>query len=214
MQRLAAQRGIDAEVVPIGVALEHWPLTPPHRRQPGATARLLHVGDLRPVKDQRTLLAAMDLLREQGIDFELDIVGLDTMNGTLQRSPHGVALADRIRWHGHLSRSALRAMMIDADVLLVTSRHEAGPLVVLEAAIAGLPTVGTAVGHISEFAPRATVAVPVGDVDALARETAALLSDEERRLDIATEAQRRAIAIDADYTASAFERIYDELQDR
>ena len=42
----------------------------------------------------------------------------------------------------------------------------------------------------------------------------ALLNDEPRRLDIANEAQSRAIACDADYTASAFERIYDELVNR
>jgi glycosyltransferase involved in cell wall biosynthesis len=154
------------------------------------------------------------MLREQGLDVELDIAGLDTMNGELQRSHHAVALGERLRWHGHLSRDALRTLMFSADLLLVTSRHEAGPLVVLEAAVAGVPTVGTSVGHIAEFAPRAAVAVPVGDAAALAREAAALLANEERRLDIATEAQRRAVSIDADYTTSAFERIYDELRRR
>jgi glycosyltransferase involved in cell wall biosynthesis len=104
--------------------------------------------------------------------------------------------------------------MLEADVLIVSSRHEGGPFVLLEAALAGVPTVGTAVGHIFDWAPRAAVSVPIGDAEALARETAALLADEPRRLDIAAEAQRRAIAYDADYTAAAFERIYDELVNR
>jgi hypothetical protein len=56
------------------------------------------------------------------------------------------------------------------------------------------------------------VAVAVGDADALARETMALIDDEPRRLAIAREAQRRAIAIDADFTAATFERIYDEMR--
>ena len=99
-----------------------------------------------------------------------------------------------------------------ADILLMSSRHEAGPLVVLEAAIAGVPTVGTNVGHVADWAPHAAVAVAVGDADALARETMALIADEPRRLSIAREAQRRAIAIDADFTAATFERIYDEMR--
>ncbi len=213
MQRLAADLGIDAEVVSIGIALDKWPPSPPRPRDSAQPARLLHVGDLRPVKGQDVLLSAAKLLNED-VDFVLDIVGLDTMNGALQRSSQVMSLGDKVRFHGHLERSALRALMLSADVLVVSSRHESGPLVLLEAALAGVPTVGTAVGHIFDWAPRAAVSVPIGDAESLARETAALLADEPRRLDIAAEAQRRAIACDADYTASAFERIYDELVNR
>jgi glycosyltransferase involved in cell wall biosynthesis len=99
-----------------------------------------------------------------------------------------------------------------ADILLMSSRHEAEPLVVLEAAVVGVPTVGTNVGHVADWAPDAAVAVAVGDADALARETMALVADEPRRLAIAREAQRRAIAIDADNTAATFERIYREMR--
>ncbi len=38
--------------------------------------------------------------------------------------------------------------------MIISSRHEAGPLAVLEAAVKGVPTVGTAVGHIAEWAPQ------------------------------------------------------------
>jgi glycosyltransferase involved in cell wall biosynthesis len=92
-----------------------------------------------------------------------------------------------------------------------TSRHEAGPMAVLEAALAGVPTVGTDVGHVNEWAPDAAVAVPVGDARALADAITALLADEPRRLAIAREAQRRASAIDADSTAASFERLYAEM---
>ncbi|MDB4888438.1 MAG: glycosyl transferase group 1 [Gemmatimonadetes bacterium] len=214
MQRLAADLGIDAEVVPIGIALDKWAPSPPRLRDLGRPARLLHVGDLRPVKGQDALLEAAGLLRDDGLDFVLDIVGLDTMNAALQRSSAALALGDSVQFHGHLDRDALRSLMLEADVLIVSSRHEGGPFVLLEAALAGVPTVGTAVGHIFDWAPRAAVSVPIGDAEALARETAALLADEPRRLDIAAEAQRRAIAHDADYTAAAFERIYDELVNR
>ena len=212
MQRLAADLAIDAEVVPLGIALDRWPPSPPRPRDPSRPARLLHVGDLRPVKGQDVLLAASCLLAGRCIDFRLDIAGLDTLNGALAQSPHALALGEVVRFHGHLQRDTLRALMLDADVLLVSSRHESGPVVMLEAALAGVPTVGTAVGHIATWAPDAAVAVPIGDAEALARATAALLSDEPRRLAIAHEAQRRAMVIDADYTADAFERIYDELR--
>jgi glycosyltransferase involved in cell wall biosynthesis len=53
--------------------------------------------------------------------------------------------------------------------------------------------------------------VPVGDARALAEAIASLLVDEPRRLAMARAAQRRAVAIDADYTALAFERLYGEM---
>jgi len=129
----------------------------------------------------------------------------------MHRSVHALALGDKLHWHGVLRRNALRALMNRADILLMTSLHEAGPLVVLEAAVAGVPTVGTRVGHIADWAPNAAVIVPVVDAEALARETIALLADEPRRLAIAREAQDIAVAIDADSTAASFERIYAEM---
>jgi glycosyltransferase involved in cell wall biosynthesis len=211
MQTLASALGIHAERVPIGVALDRWPPSAPRARDSSRPARLLHIGDIRPVKGQGTLLEAASLMRDQGVDFELDIAGFDTMNGTMHQSAHALALGNRLHWHGVLRRHDLRALMDRADILLMTSHHEAGPLVVLEAAVAGVPTVGTRVGHIADWAPDAAVTVPVGDGTSLARETIALLNDDSRRLAIAHEAQRRAVAIDADSTVAAFGRIYAEV---
>jgi glycosyltransferase involved in cell wall biosynthesis len=210
MQTLAAALGIPADVVPLGVALDRWPAAPPRPRTPTRPARLLHVGDLRPVKDQSTLLRAAALLQASGVPFELDVAGFDTMGGVLQRSGTARPVAERTRWHGLLGRDELRALVDRADLLLVSSRHEAGPLAVLEAAVAGVPTVGTAVGHVADWAPRAAVAVPMGDARSLAREVAALLADEPRRLRLAQEAQRWALRHDAEFTANAFDRLYEE----
>jgi glycosyltransferase involved in cell wall biosynthesis len=84
-------------------------------------------------------------------------------------------------------------------------------MAVLEAALAGVPTVGTDVGHVNEWAPDAAIAVPVGDARALADAITSLLADEPRRLSIARAAQRRSVAIDADYTALSFERLYAQV---
>ena len=209
----ARDLGIEAERIPQGVALDHWPPLVPRRRA-AAHARLLHVASLNRVKDQETLLLAAALLRDRGVAFQLDIIGVDTLDGAVQRRARELGLtgsesgAKIVHFHGFLTQSELRPWMERADLLLVTSRHEAGPIVLLEAAMTGLPTVGTAVGQLAEWAPRAAVAVPVGDFEALAYETAALLADEERRLGIARAAQARAIREDADFTAAATDRIY------
>ena len=209
--RLVATFAGDSVVVPMGVALDRWRPSPPRARDGSKAARLLHIGDWRPVKDQPTILAAVRLLIAAGHDVELDLVGHDTMDGALQRLPDAQALQSRVRWHRTMQRDALRELVDRADLLVMASRHEAGPLVILEAAIAGVPAVGTAVGHFADWTPDAAVAVPVGDAGGLAVAIAALLADEPRRLALAREAQRRALAMDADRTAASFERLYREL---
>ncbi|HEX7978878.1 MAG TPA: glycosyltransferase family 4 protein [Gemmatimonadaceae bacterium] len=211
MRRLAESLDIDAGLVPLGVALDRWPPCAPRVRNATRPARLLHVADLRPVKDQPMLLTAAALLRARGLQFELHIAGFDTTDGATRRSAAAYAVEDVVHWHGLLGRAPLRQLMQESDLLVHTSRHEAGPMAVLEAALAGVPTVGTDVGHVNEWAPDAAVAVPVGDARALADAVALLLTDEPRRIAIAREAQRRAIAIDADHTATSFERLYEEM---
>jgi glycosyltransferase involved in cell wall biosynthesis len=211
MQRLAASLGISARIIPLGVALDRWPRWAPRAREADRPARLLNVSDLRPVKDHRTLLEGAALLRTRGVRFELHLAGYDTTGGATQRSDAARAVADVTHWHGLLRREALHALMCESDLLLHTSRHEAGPLVVLEAAVAGVPTVGSSVGHVAELAPDAAVAVSPRDPGALADAVAALLDDEPGRMRLAREAQRRAVAIDADFTVTSFERQYADV---
>lgn len=211
MQGLARERGISARMVPLGVALDRWPVSEPRARDGARRARLLHVSDIRPVKDQRTLLDAAALLRQRGVQFELHLAGFDTTAGAMQRSDAARAVADVTQWHGVLGRDKLYALMCESDLLIHTSRHEAGPIVVLEAAIAGVPTVGTRVGHVEEWAPDAAVAVRPADPIALAAAVAAVLDDEPRRMKLAHEAQRRAVAIDANFTGASFERLYADV---
>ena len=199
--------GLKARRVPLGVDLRAWPPLPPRCRRTGR-ARLIHVASLNRVKDQPTLLRALTVLAEKGLDFQMDIVGVDTLDGEIQRLAHELGLDDNVHFHGFKTQRELRPLMEAADILVMSSCHEAGPLVLLEAAVMGLPTVGTAVGHIAEWSPTAALAAPVGDWAALAEAIGRVLSDDDLRLRLAVAAQRRAVMEDADYTARTFEALY------
>ena len=143
---------------------------------------MVHVADLNRVKDQPTLLLAARRLADRGVNFRLDIAGEDTLGGAIEALAQQLRLGELVRFHGRLPHDQLYSLVKEGDILCMSSRHEAGQLVVLEAAIAGLPTVGTAVGYVAEWAPDAAVAVPVKDALALADEIEKLLQDDERRL--------------------------------
>jgi glycosyltransferase involved in cell wall biosynthesis len=214
MCALAEQAGIRAQRVPLGVALDRWPVAPPRPRNPRDPIRLLHVASLNRVKDQYTLLAATRILRDAGVAFELTVVGADTLGGAIQRHAAELDLSENVRFLGFIPHHALRSWIDRADILVMSSHHEAGPLVTLEAAIAGVPTVGTAVGHIADFAPEAAIAVRVGDAAALANGVRCLADNEQSRLRLALNAQVRACLEDADFTARSFKGLYDEATAR
>jgi glycosyltransferase involved in cell wall biosynthesis len=208
---MVSRLGLEAERIPLGVDLDTWPKQAPVRRSQARPARLVHVASLNRVKDQATLLRALALLAERGVSFQLDTVGEDTLHGEIQALAGRLGLSARVRFHGFLTRGQLRPIVESADVMVVSSRHETGPLAMLEAAVAGVPTVGTSVGHVAEWSPGAALAVPVGDSAAMAAAITRLLDDEELRLGMAREAQRRALAEDADYTAEHFRALYARL---
>ncbi len=204
--------GAAARRVPLGVdCVQAWPARAPVPRGTDGPARLLHVGSLNRVKDQPTLLRALAQLAQGPQAFHMDIVGEDTLGGAIQRLARELGLADRIRFRGFMTQRELLPLMQAAHVLIVSSRHEAGPVAVLEAAAVGVPTVGTAVGHVAEWAPQAALAVPVGDWQSLAAALCRVLADEALRLRLARAAWTRAVWEDADYTAGCLETLYGEL---
>ena len=199
--------GIEAQRVPLGVDQRAWPPRVPRERS-AKKARLIHVASLNRVKDQPTLLRALAALVDMGLDFEMDIVGEDTLQGEMQRLARQLGLEHRVRFLGFKTQRELRPIMESADLLVMSSLHEAGPLVLLEAAVAGVPAVGTAVGHFVEWSPSAALTVPVGDWAALAEALNRVLTNEVLRLQLAAAAQCRALREDADHTARAFNALY------
>lgn len=199
--------GIKVIRVPLGVDLSAWPPRAPRRRYE-AQAKLIHIASLNRVKDQPTLLRALSILAKAGVAFHMDVVGVDTLHGELDERVAQLGLKPYVRFLGFKTQQELRPILESSHVLVMSSLHEAGPLVALEAAVVGVPTVGTAVGHIAEWSPSAALAVPVGDAAALAEAIQRVLADEALRVQLAEQAQRRALAEDADYTARTFDALY------
>jgi len=202
----------DSTWLPWGV---DWNLfNAPVKRPPGPPWRLLHVASLNRVKDQVTLLKAACLVLDKGKPIQLDVVGEDTLAGSVQRTANELNLGDAIRFHGFQTIDTVAAFYRQAHLYVHSSLFESMGAVVLEAGAAGVPTVGTAVGLIAEMAPQAALAVPTRDWEALAKGIVELLDNHERRYRLGQAAQRFARAYDADWTAAQFEAVYSRLSQR
>ncbi len=211
MLELVRRAGADPLCVPFGVDTTVWQPEPPRPCDQSRPARIVHIGNLTPVKDHGTLLRAVAQLIRNGRRVDVDLIGEDTSSGSVPRMAEQLGIAEHVTFHGFLPQRQAVPVVRNADLMAVTSRHEGGPLAMLEAAALGVPTVGTCVGLVHDWAPDAAVAVPVGDAVSLALAIDALLSDDARRLSIAQRAQQRALRQDADWTCARFEQLYAEL---
>lgn len=207
------RRRPDARLVPLGVRA---PVVAPVARPAGPPWRLLQVASINRVKGPELLLAAVATAREalraatgHPEPLQLDWVGQDVLGGEAQRLAAALGLA--VSFHGWQPHARALELCNEASLYVQSSHHESQGVAVCEAAAAGLPTVGTAVGLVAELAPGAAVAVPPGDAAALGRAIVATLLDPTRREAIGRAAQLWASEHDAGWSARRFAAIYTEL---
>ena len=201
------------EIIPLGADTSVFQAT---EASPDSN-RLVHVANINRVKDQAMLLRAFNVVLESRSDATLDIAGLDTLDGEMQRLATMLGIDQNVHFHGYLQAPQLASLLSGAALHVLSSRHDAGPVAVLEAAACGVATIGTAVGHVADFAamPRpAAVAVDGHGAEQLAAGIDALLSDERRRLDLARRAHDWSIIHDAAHTSHSFEALYRRVSAR
>jgi len=143
---------------------------------------LLFVGNLLPVKG---LDVALRALAESGASCEmarLVIVGDGPMKRQLKRLAAGAGIAERVQFMGRLGRENVALWMKAADVLVLPSRNEGCPNVVLESLASGTPVVASAVGAVPDLLDDSCgFAVPPDDPKALAEAVGRVLSREWNR---------------------------------
>jgi glycosyltransferase involved in cell wall biosynthesis len=178
MARLAAG-WVPAERVhlaPLGVDTELFKPGPGDPALLDGSPRLLHVGSLTAVKDQKTLLLAFARATDDLPECRLHLVGDGPLRAELEALAGELAISGRVRFHGALPHDRLPDYYRAADLCVLTSRFESQSMVALEAAACGRVTVGTPVGILPELVPP-TAQVPVGDRGALAEALARLGRD-------------------------------------
>lgn len=130
--------------------------------------RLSVIGRLSPEKGVDVFLDACALLRDRNVGFRAEIVGDGPEKTALIEQSRRLRLEDRVSFVGH--QTDMRAVYPRTDLLVLPSRSEGLPNVLLEGLRADRPVVATAVGAVPEVLalPEAGIMVPPGDPAALA----------------------------------------------
>ena len=97
-------------------------------------------------------------------DIELHIAGM----GTDSKAMRKLFEDRRVHLYGQLDKAGVRDLLWKSDALVLPSRSEAQPLVILEALATGIPVVGTECIPSSVRIPEACRFAPIGDARGLA----------------------------------------------
>ena len=140
---LGMGKKLNWQVIPIGISLKDDQIKP---ISAGDKIKLLWVGRFTDIKDPFYAVAVLNLLTAQSSNkFELTMVG----EGELFEQVKNAAKSLPITFTGWVVNPFKSG--IDFDLLLITSKNEGLPLVMLEAAGNGRATMSRDVGGIGEF---------------------------------------------------------------
>ena len=169
-------------------------------------------GRLEEQKGHDLLLDALVTLYRQGLDFTLAVAGDGSRRGWLEQRALSLGLSPRVQFVGQLDD--VGSLLAAADGVILPSRWEGLPLVLLEAMARGRPIVATAVGGVADALEDGVsgTLVPPNDIGALA----AALEHLHRRADrawrlgqVAAEVARDRFSWHA--VVDEFESVYDEV---
>jgi glycosyltransferase involved in cell wall biosynthesis len=178
------------QVIPNGVDIDQFREVPANTRMSLRSSMNLDrefvwiaVGRFDPPKDYPTMLRAFAQIRKRSPATVLLLVGQGVLQPETESLARELKLGDGVRFLG--VRNDVPEIMSAADAYVMSSAWEGMPVVLLEAAAAGLPIVATDVGGNHEVVceGESGFLCPAGNPDALAHAMLRLsaLSEEQRR---------------------------------
>jgi glycosyltransferase involved in cell wall biosynthesis len=167
--------------------------------------KLVSVGRLVEQKGQLVLVEAAARLRDEGIAFEIDLIGDGPMRGDLVSAIDRLGLGDRVKLLGWRSNSGVREAIRGARALVLPSFAEGLPVVLMESLALARPAISTYVAGIPELVEPGVSGwlVPPGAVEALASAMKAALLARPEDLDRMGRAGRAIVARRHDASRSA-----------
>ena len=121
----------------------------------GATEnKLLYMGVIDNNKNLFYQLQQLNILAKKNIHFTLDVLGdymQDDIRQQITEYIQANDLTPYIRFHGWVPQTGVMKFIEEADILVVSSKHESLPMVIAESMAAGKTVIASAVGGIPEM---------------------------------------------------------------
>ena len=158
---------------------------------------ILCVGRLVPAKGQHILLEACRVLKQEGLQFKVTIIGEGPDSSSLEQFTTINNLKDIVTFTGVLGQNTVRDYYDKADIFVLASFAEGVPVVLMEAMAKEIPVISTRITGIPELIEHehdGLLATP-GDADDLARQIRKLLKNPELRCVFGRAGRKKVISL-------------------
>jgi len=212
------RRGFAAEkltVIPNGVDMARWAGARPANLRdigvPDGRKALLYVGRLDKQKGLDLFFHELPQIFRQLPQHDLLLVGNGTLLPTLRRRATALGIDQRVHFAGW--RAEVESLMAAAAILVLPSRWEGMPNVVLEAMAAGKPVIATQAEGTVELLGLAALeqTAPVGDWTALRSRLVNIAIDAAMAEDLGRRNRERAQQFSLEIVKERYERLYATL---
>ncbi len=173
---------------------------------------LVMVGSFEERKGHRIMFGALQELPDS---IHLAVAGEGEMERSCRHEVSELGLGGRVHFLG--IRDDIHAVLLESDILVLPSRLEATPYVIVEAMAAGIPVVASGIFGIPELVEDGVtgILVPPGDEQVLARAITSLAGDPVRRVRMGKKSKERfRDRFTIERAVSDTVRIYEELLKR
>ncbi len=199
VRRVLLEMGMPADrtmAIPNGVRLEPFAQADAHPwtgRVPG----IVMVARFSKQKDHATLLQALALLRQRGLQIPLQLAGGGKAlhRKPLERLAERLGIADQVHFLGVVRDVPQR--LLQHQFCVLSTHYEGMPLALLEGMAAGCAVIGSAVPGVREVIADGVdgVLVPESNPEALAKTLEDLVKNPEKAAQLAAQARQTAVQL-------------------
>lgn len=158
-----------------------------------STISLIHIGNLKEVKNQKIILTACKFLFDRGANFHLTILGDGPLEKSLKKLTEDLGIAAEVTFEGQVND--VWKYLYNADIFLLSSNREGSNLSVRQALFAEVPVLATDVGDNAATVGYAGLIVPPRDQEAFNNALFSLCTDNIMRANYKSEAKNINISI-------------------
>ncbi len=142
---------------------------------------LFHIGGFTEEKNHIGLLNAFSQIKQDQPHSQLLLIGEGPLRFAVKQEIQKRDLSKHVHLLG--ARDDVRDLLVGADLMLLPSKIEGIPGVILEASVREVPSIATNVGGVSEAVHdgQTGILVAADDMDKLAKEACKLIADPQKR---------------------------------
>jgi glycosyltransferase involved in cell wall biosynthesis len=189
-------------VVHVGIEPDKYEENSRRERAPSAVPRVLCVAAHKPYKGLPFLIEACRILKQEGVQFQCDVLGEGPMRAELEALSASAGVDDVFHLLGARPENVVADMMRDATLFVLPSiiasdgQMEGIPVALMEAMASARPVVSTKISGIPELVEHdvSGLLVAPSDAAALAEAMKALLGDPDRAAAMGRRGQQKVRA--------------------